>query len=72
MEFIIGSFIGGVLAFIFCGLGETLKGGGPALKGTDKYKKYQQDADTKISEMLKNGSGSSKQELQEWWDSHHK
>ncbi len=47
-------------------------GGGIAFRGTEKYNRYQRDADAKVKEILKNGSGSTKAELQEWWDTYHK
>jgi hypothetical protein len=47
-------------------------GGGIAIKNTDKYKKYQQEADEKVKELLRNRPASTKEELMEWWHEHHK
>ncbi|MBP7509827.1 MAG: hypothetical protein KA807_18585 [Prolixibacteraceae bacterium] len=47
-------------------------GGSIAFRGTEKYRQYERDADANVRERLKNGSGSTKEELQEWWDTYHK
>ena len=47
-------------------------GGGVAIKNSDKYKKYQEEADRKVEDLLRNKPQSSKEELMEWWDDHHK
>jgi hypothetical protein len=45
--------------------------GGIAFRGTRKYDQYQRDADASARESLKNGSGSTREELQQWWDTYH-
>ncbi|HQF37144.1 MAG TPA: hypothetical protein PLL26_05920 [Candidatus Dojkabacteria bacterium] len=45
--------------------------GGVVIKGTKKYDKYHRDAEDHVKYILRNGSGSSKEELQEWWDTYH-
>ena len=47
-------------------------GGGIAIKNSNKYKKYQEEADRKVEELLRNRPPSSKEELMEWWDTYHK
>ena len=70
---LLGAIIFGLIfGLVVRGLFEGLGGGGIAIKGTDKYNKYQKNAEARVSDLLKNGSGSSKDELQEWWDTHHK
>lgn len=46
--------------------------GGIAFRGTRKYEQYRRDAHASVRESLKNGTGSTKEELQEWWDTYHK
>jgi hypothetical protein len=68
-DLFIGIGIGLVLFFFL----ECVKGGGGfAIKGTKKYDKYNRDADRKVKNILKNGTGSSKADLQKWWNSNHK
>jgi hypothetical protein len=68
-EVITGIVIGIVILFVL----QTIFGsGGIAIRGTNKYNKYNRDADARVKEILKNGSGSSKTELQEWWNTYHK
>jgi len=64
----IGLFLGVILIVI----SESMSSGGPIIKGTKKYNKVNKDSDARVKETLKKGSGSSKQELQKWWDAHHK
>ena len=61
------AFVAGLITNIL-----TEGGGGLAIKGTKKYNKYKKESDIKVKTILKNGSGSSKQELQNWWDTYHK
>jgi len=63
--------IGSVLGIFGAGLFHLLAEGGFAIRGSEKYNKYHEDADARVKEILKNGSGSSKAELQEWWDTYH-
>ncbi len=70
-DFLIGVVIGCILIPIIWMLIEGFGGDNIAIKGSDKYNKYNQDADEYVSNILKNGSGSSKEELQEWWDKYH-
>lgn len=70
-DFLIGVVIGCILIPIIWMLIEGLGGDKIAIKGSNKYNKYHQDADEHVSNILKNGSGSSKEELQEWWDKYH-
>jgi len=67
-KFLVGGFVGicGALLFHF------LIEGGFAIRGSDKYKKYHKDANVHVKDKMKNGSGSSKEELQDWWDTYHK
>jgi hypothetical protein len=68
-DILIGVVIGIVL-YIF--LGPILEGtGSVAIRGSKKHGKYSRDADAKVKDILKNGTGSSKAELQEWWDTYH-
>ena len=62
---------------IGCGLGvgiwillESISNG-ITIRGTSSYDKFNKDSDARISSKLRNGSGSSKAELQEWWDTYH-
>ena len=66
---IICFFIGVAFRIGFESLGG---GGGVAFRGTKKFDKYSKDADAKVKEILKNGTGSTKEELQDWWDTYHK
>jgi hypothetical protein len=73
MELLLGCIIGFIITLAIRGFLESFLGGGKIIiRGTDKYKKFQQESDERIRELLKNGSGSSKEELMEWWDKHHK
>lgn len=67
--FAILAIVAGVL--IRCVIEGFLEGGF-AISGSKKYKTYSKDADAKVKEILKNGTGSTKEELQEWWDTYHK
>jgi hypothetical protein len=65
LEFLIGVGIAFAIGIIFEG------GGSVAIRGSKKHGKYSRDADTKVRNILKNGTGSSKVELQKWWDTYH-
>jgi len=69
-DLLIMLLLGGVIGYIFILLSEGI-GGGIIIRGTKKYNKFQRDSDRRIRNILKNGSGSSRQELQEWWDKYH-
>jgi hypothetical protein len=66
-KLVIGVFLAAVIVII----SESISGGGPVIKGTKKYNQINKDSDAKVKNILKNGSGSSKKELQNWWDEHH-
>lgn len=62
---------------IGCGLGfgiwillESISNG-ITISGSSKYNKFDRDSDGRVSDKLRDGSGSSKAELQQWWDEHH-
>jgi hypothetical protein len=60
--FIVTMFIRGII-----------EGGGEiAIRNSDKYKKYQKEANEKVKELLRNTEGSTKEELMEWWNTYHK
>ena len=61
---IIGLSLGTFIGILFDGLG-----GGPGMGSTNKQ--YRQDIEVKVREILKDGTSSTKQELQEWWDTYH-
>jgi len=46
---------------------ESIGGGGIIHKGSQKSK----DIDVRVKEKLTNSQGSSREELQEWWDTYH-
>ena len=69
-------FLGDVISGIVIGVVillviQTIGGGGLAIRGTAKYNRINRDTDARVKEIMKNGSGSSKAELQEWWDTYH-
>jgi len=67
---IIAVFVAGpILAVFFEIISEGV--GGISFPGTQKRKNINDDIDRRISEKFKNGTGSSKQELQDWWNIHH-
>lgn len=66
--FLIGCGIGAVLVALY----GSMTGGGVYIKGTKKYNNANRSADARVKEILKNGTGSTKAELQQWWDSNHK
>jgi hypothetical protein len=67
-EVINGIVIGTVILCVF----QTIFGrGGIAIRGTKKYDRIHRESDARVKEILKNGSGSSKAELQGWWDTYH-
>jgi len=70
LEFLGKLILGGVIGVVFCIAVETFSGG-ICIKGTRKYDKFNKDSDERVKNILKNGSGSSKAELQQWWDEHH-
>jgi hypothetical protein len=45
--------------------------GNISIKGSKKYEEYNKNADTKIKDMFKNGTGSSREDLQKWWEDNH-
>jgi hypothetical protein len=49
-----------------------MTGGGIAIRNSDKYKQYQKESDERVKELLRNKPESTKEELMEWWDTHHK
>jgi len=51
---------------------ECIFDGGIAFGDTPTHRAYKRDAEAKARELFKNGTGSSKEELQEWWDTYHK
>ncbi len=63
---LLGIGIGGVFLLLFGG-----GSGGIVIKGTKKYNKCNRDTDAKVKDILKHGTGSSKEELQQWWDKYH-
>jgi hypothetical protein len=63
---LLGIVVGGVFLLLFGG-----GSGGIVIKGTKKYNKCNRDTDAKVKDILKNGTGSSKEELQQWWDKYH-
>lgn len=65
LGFIIATIIGIAIAIV-------IDGGDIIIRGTKKYNKFDKETDDKIKRILKNGSGSSKEELQEWWNTYHK
>ncbi len=66
-EFFGKLIIGAVLGLIVYGVTETYSGGGRVKPGSQKEK----DIKKNVKENLSNGPISSKEELQEWWDTHH-
>ena len=64
--------MGELIAFIIGGLIVAFfpSGGGDFLN-TQKRKKNNDEMEQRIREKFKNGSGSSKEELQNWWDKYH-
>ena len=72
LDFLGDLLVGVLLGIVVAGAYHILsEGGGVLIKGTKKYDKHNRDSDAKVKEILKNGSGSSKEELQEWWDTYH-
>jgi hypothetical protein len=73
LEFL-GEVISGIVigTFILCVFQTIFGRGGLAIRGTKKYDRYHRQAEASVKEILKNGSGSSKAELQEWWNTYHK
>lgn len=59
------------IAFLIVYIFELFRGGKIIIKGTKKYDDAHKTIDQQIKESLKNGTGSSKEELQEWWDKYH-
>ncbi|HOQ42869.1 MAG TPA: hypothetical protein PK178_11985 [Smithellaceae bacterium] len=51
---------------------ECIFDGGIAFGDTPIHTAYKNEAEAKARELFKNGTGSSKEELQEWWDTYHK
>ena len=51
---------------------ECIFDGGIAFGDTPTHRAYKNEAEEKARELFKNGTGSSKEELQEWWDTYHK
>ena len=70
LEFIGKLVLGGIIGIAFC-IAVVTFAGGISIKGTKRYNKFDRDSDARVSNKLKNGSGSSKAELQQWWDEHH-
>ena len=62
--------IGIVLALVTLVILNGGNGGGISSIGVSKSRRN--EIDRKIEGKFKNGTGSSKQELQEWWDTYHK
>jgi hypothetical protein len=50
---------------------EGVAGGDILIKGTKKHDKFNRNTDDKIKNLFKNGTNSSKDELQTWWDTYH-
>jgi len=48
-----------------------LNGGGIFIRGTKRYERFNREADERVRERLKDGSGSTREELMEWWDKYH-
>lgn len=48
------------------------EGCGIVIGGVSRNKKYYENVEKEVQELLKNRSPSTKAELQEWWDSSHK
>jgi hypothetical protein len=67
-DVITGIFLGFIIILVFSTI---FGGGGIVIKGTKKYERVNRAADARVKEILKNGSGSTKAELQEWWDTNH-
>ena len=68
---IINCFLSAVVGVAILFIVEGCGGGGIVIRGTKKYDKVNRNADAKVKEIMKNGSGSSKAELQGWWDTYH-
>lgn len=67
-EFLGKILIGAVISAIILIAFETGNGGGGIIRpGSQKDK----DIDKRVKEKLSKGSTSSKEELQEWWDTYH-
>ena len=65
VEFLIGVGIAAILCILFEGTGSI------AVSGSKRHGKYSRVADAKVQNILKDGTGSSKEELKEWWDTYH-
>ncbi len=66
--FVLGLGIGMIIRILL----EGILGGGIAFGDTPTHRSYKNEAEAKARDMFKNGTGSSKEELQEWWDTYHK
>ena len=69
---ILGKIVIGVILGTIVGVGitvthETIKDGGRVGSGSKRDK----DIDKRVRENLSKGSCSSREELQEWWDTYH-
>lgn len=71
LEAIFWIAIGFIITFFIRGIIDE-GGGGIAIRNSDKYKKYQKEADERVKELLGNKPGSTKEELMEWWNTYHK
>jgi hypothetical protein len=71
-EFLGKIAIGAFLGIVVGGIYHLLREDGVVIKGTQKYNNCHRNAKGRVKEILKNGTGSSKADLQNWWDSNHK
>jgi len=73
LEFLFLSLMGLGAGVIIRVIFESTTGGDSIVFGNSPtHRLYKNNAEARTRDLLKNGTGSSKEELQEWWDTYHK